>query len=202
MPLPAQVAVILPFPEHFKPVERARSTIIRGSIASLKGAGQFERYLPLLTGPYRENVLGAPAGTWLALDVALAHYRACDLLALSEDEAAKIGRAVFERVGATLFGTALRLGKSAGVTPWTVLEHLQRFWERGYDGGAVRVMRLGPKEARIDMARCALANNAFYRHAIVGLVGGVVELFCRRAFITVPHAIREVDAMSLRVQWV
>jgi hypothetical protein len=194
--------VLLPFPDPITPLQRVKSTLIQGSIASIKAVGLFERYESSLTGPWRDSVLGALAGTWLPLDVALAHYRACDAMALSAAQAAAVGRGVFDRVGPTFFGTVLRLGKSAGITPWPVLAQIQRFWDRGYDGGAIRVTELGPKDARLDLVACPIANSAFYRSGVSGMVTAVIETFSRKAVVKEPESSREADSMSLRAQWV
>jgi hypothetical protein len=202
MPLRAHAQVLLPFPDPVTRLQRVKSTLIQGSIASIKAAGCFEKYEASLADAWRERVLGAVAGTWLPLEVALAHYQACDAMVLSQPEAAAIGRGVFDRVGPTFFGTVLRLGKSAGITPWPILAQIQRFWDRGYDGGAIRVTELGPKDARLDLIACPIANSAFYRSGVSGLLTAVIETFSRRAIVKEPDSIHEADSMSLRAQWV
>ena len=53
------------------------------------------------------------------------------------------------QVQATFLGTLAKMGRSAGVTPWTGLVHFQRLWDRVLDGGGVAVYRVGPKDARV-----------------------------------------------------
>jgi hypothetical protein len=192
--------VLLPFPASAAPVRHARSTILLGSIASLRKAGHFEAYSSALSPAHREALLQAVAGTWIPLDVALAHYRACASLGLTADAEAELGSSTFAQAG-SIFGTIMRLGKSAGVTPWTVLPQFQRFWDRGYDGGGIRVLRLGPKEARMDLIQCPLADIRYYRNACRGLAGTVLQLFCQRLYAQEIPSMRAQGSMALRAQW-
>jgi hypothetical protein len=193
--------IVLPFPTTVAPVRHARSTILLGSIAALRQAGHFERYSAALAPEHKSELLHAVAGTWIAVEVARSHYRACESLGLSPEEEVELGRVTFERTGDTMFGTVLRLAKGAGVTPWTLLPHLQRFWQRGYDGGGLSVWRLGPKESRIELAQCSLSDARYFRNAVRGLFGTVVQLFCTRAYMQEIPAARKPGCMALRAQW-
>ena len=75
--------------------------------------------------------------------------------------------------------------RRGGINPWTLLPHFQRFWLRGMDGGAVRVLRLGPKDARIDVVECPLFKSKYFREACCGLTR--VSL-CRK--LRVPQVLR------------
>lgn len=192
---------VLAFPIPCPPVRHARSTILLGSMASLREAGHFETYVAALEAEHRDPLLQTVAGVWLPVEVARAHYRACEALSLSTEAEFELGRVVFKKTGDTMFGTVIRLAKGAGVTPWTLLPHLNRFWERGYDGGGIRVQKLGPKEARIELVHCSLADSRYFRNAVRGLFGAVIQLFCSRAYIQELPGPRQAGAMALRAQW-
>jgi hypothetical protein len=192
--------LLLPFPANGAPVRHARSTILLGSIASLRNAGHFEAYSAALSSAHREALLEAVAGTWIPLEVALAHYRACAALGLTADAEAELGSSTFGQAG-SIFGTIMRLGKGAGVTPWTVLPQFQRFWDRGYDGGGLRVLRLGPKEARVDLIQCPLADIRYYRNACRGLAVTVLQLFCQRLYAQEIPSMYPRGSMAVRAQW-
>lgn len=170
------------------------------SIAVVRGSGRFDEYVAQLSPEMREPLLEAVAGTWIPMNVALAHYVACDALAFSTEQAVANGRATFDRTSGTLLGTMIRMAREAGVTPWTVFPHFQRFWERGYDGGGVSVVKTGPKEARIELVQVPLLASRYYRGALRGLVTAVVELFCRRAFLA-ERAGPTHSGIALRAQW-
>jgi hypothetical protein len=170
-------------------------------MASLRQAGHFDGYAAAIPEEHRDQLLQAVAGTWVPIDIAQSHYRACESLALSSETEVELGKSVFDRTGDTMFGTVIRLAKSTGATPWTLLPQLQRFWERGYDGGGIRVAKLGPKEVRIEVVQCALADSRYFRNAVRGLFGAVVQLFCSRVHVHEVSGQRLAGTFTVRAQW-
>jgi hypothetical protein len=192
--------VILPFPANTHPVRGIRTTVIVGSFAVLRERGLFDAYAAALSPESRENLVHVVAGTWIPLELALAHYAACDSLALAPDTIAQMGRGVFDRIRGTLLGTAVRMARQAGVTPWTVLPHLQRFWDRAYQGGGLSVTKLGPKEGRGDVIQARICESIYFRHALRGLLAGVLELFCRKAYVSL-LPVQASASVSYQMQW-
>jgi hypothetical protein len=82
-----------------------------------------------------------------------------------------------------------------------VLPQFQRFLDRGYDGGGIRVMRLGPKDARLDLVQCAIAESPYFRYALRGVVAAVLQMFCGRVYVQEHQGARAPASMSLRAQW-
>jgi hypothetical protein len=200
--VPPRSEVVLAFPEPIKPLGKVRSTFVIGSIDTMKGAGQYEAYVAHLAAEHRDALLGAVPATWLPVDVATAHYRACNALGLAPSEAARRGGAALERLGGLVYGTALQMAKQAGATPWTVLPALQRFWSRAYDGGGIAVYKVGPKDARVDLVSCGLCQVPYYRHALAGLLQGLIALFCGTLYFQeAPRQPAGPDSVSYRAQW-
>ncbi len=193
--------VVLAFPSGATATRAVRSTVLLGSIATLREAGYYDAWAAALEPEHRDAILHAVAGVWLPLDTALAYYTACDALHLSSDAVAKLGGATFQRIRGTLLGTVLRMANGAGVTPWTVMPHLQRFWDRAYQGGAIQVTKEGPKDSRLHVERCPLAEHHYYRHALRGLTSCVLGLFCQRVFVH-EVGVRPYGTLSLHAQWV
>jgi len=193
---------VLAFPARVNPVRNVRSTLLMGTMATFKSAGHFEAYCSAIPPAHRDVLLRAVAGIWIPVDTAMAHYVACDSLNLSADEEAKLGGATFERVRGTLLGTMLQMANGVGVTPWTVLGQLQRFWYRAYDGAALQVVRLGPKEARLDLVQCPFADTHYHRNALRGLFRAVLRLFCQQAYVQERKGHRAPGTYSVRAQWV
>jgi hypothetical protein len=170
------------------------------SRASVHGAGHGDRYEAALDAAARDAVaeIGV-VGVWLPLNIALAHYRACDSLGLGANAIAAIGRSTNDKVKGSVYGTFIRAFKEAGLTPWAVIPQFQRFWDRTYEGGCLRVTKLGPKEARVDVINCALCQSHYWRHALRGLSCGLIELVCSRAYAT--ELVNSPDSLSYRYQW-
>lgn len=198
---PPSVETLLPFPASIHPLRAARSTILVGSIAVIRESGRFDAYRALLPKEFHGALFEAIAGTWTPAEAAVAHYKTCDLLDFSPEEQVANGRRTFDRTGAVFFGTMMRMAKGAGVTPWTFLPHLQRFYERGYDGGGVAVFRAGPKESQIVLVESGICESRYYRAALRGLLGAMVEMFCSKAYLVELRPPRGPSSMSVRVQW-
>ncbi len=175
---------------------------MQGGIASLKGNGQYERYVTLVAPAVRAEIEGAVAGMWIPVDTAVAHYLACDHLGLSSESAAQLGRGTFERTKGMLLGTAIGIAKGAGVTPWSLAPHLQRIWFRGLDGSGVQAVKVGPKEMRLSVVACPLLKSHYFRAALRGLVGGLFELFSQKVYAHEVPGTGAETAIALRVQWV
>jgi hypothetical protein len=141
------------------------------------------------------------AGAWIPIDIALSHYRACEGLNLAPEQQVANGRHTFDKTRGTLMGTLVRMAKAGGMTPWTVYPHFQRFWLRGYDGGGIRVTRIGPKEARLELVAFPLNDSRYYRHALRGLVMAVTELFCTKSYMIEKTTGRAPGTVSYRLQW-
>ncbi len=192
---------ILPMPSPIVTARHARSTVLLGSLAGVRAGGRIDEYSNRLTPTQREVLLNMVAGAWVPMEIAYAHYEACEALGYSPDQQVANGRATFDRTSGTLLGTVIRMAKEAGVSPWNVLPHFQRFWERGYDGGGIQVVKVGPKEARVDVVQVRLCDLRYYRNALRGLVTGVVELFCQKAYVHERQGPRPPSSSSMRVQW-
>ena len=67
-------------------VTRVRSTLLQSSLNSLRTHAYYDRYLAVVDPSYREVILGSLAPEWLPMEVAEAHYRACDALQLTTEE--------------------------------------------------------------------------------------------------------------------
>ncbi len=192
--------LILPFPAVRRPCDHARSTVLIGSLDAVRATGRFDAYVAALPREHHEALLRAVAGTWVPISVAIAHYTACDALGYSPDQELKNGRFTFDRAGTTIFGTVMKLAKGAGVTPWTLLTQMQRFWGRGYDGGEIAIYRLGPKEGRIEVVNVPLLDRRYYRNALRGILLSAMEMFCSKAYVTERPG-RLPSTVTYRVQW-
>jgi hypothetical protein len=194
--------VLLALPHPMPPVRNVRSTLMLGGLASLEAGGFMDAYAAAAPIEVRTAIQTSVAGMWIPLETALAHYMTCDRIGISSDSAAKLGRSTFARTKGLLLGTAIGIAKTAGVTPWSLMPYLQRFWQRGIDGGGVQALRLGPKEAQLDLIACPLFRSHYFRGALRGLTTNLFELVCRKAYF---HERRVDDpnmAISFRVQWV
>jgi hypothetical protein len=179
---PRNCEVLLPFPERVVPLSRVRSTIVLASMSDIKTDGFYDDYVKRLAPGHKDALLDLVAGMWMPAELAAAHYSACDALHFTAADQTLRGRRAADRVGGSIFGTAIRAAREAGATPWTIFAQLPRFWSRAYDGGGLAVYRTGPKDARIDLLEIALCDIPYYRRALAGWMAGTLDLFCERLY--------------------
>jgi hypothetical protein len=185
-----------------EPVRFVRSTLIAASLLGIKSRGHLERYLRHLPRELHDTILPAVAGTWMPLDVGIAHYRAAEALELTIDEQLGMGRDVAERIQNSLLGTLVRVARGAGVTPWTGLEYSPKLWARVLQGGSMAVYRLGPKEARIECHGAPeLASIGYFRNGFRGMFAGSGELFCNKLYVHDLQAFAVKRVIGFRVAW-
>ncbi len=203
MPVGETETVIVPFAaprDQLPPADGYRSTWLMSSLQALRDRGHLDAYFKALPPDLHDTMRSLVVGVWVPLSLARAHYEACDRLQLGTAEQIALGRAVSDRAQGAMLGTVVRMARSAGVTPWTVLPQYRRLFERGVRGGGISVVKLGPKEARIDIVGCELFEIHYFRVAFRGVLQGIAGLFCRVSFIHDVPTAAPSDA-SYRFQW-
>ena len=122
-----------------------RGTVIVSSLLGLRDGGHFDAYLPKLTPLHRDAIPQVVAGEWVPIELAMAHYRACDALGLP-------------------------------------------------------VVKLGPKEARVEVVALPVLGIPWSRHGWRGLFTANMERFCERCYATEVGA--SSTSVAYRLMWV
>jgi hypothetical protein len=195
---------IVPFKvprEHVPMGTEFRVIWIQASIELLRENGLFERYLANLPKELHQPLVGSIAGTWLPAAMCNAHYAACDALGVSTMQQVALGRAVAHRLKKTIFSVVFRAAKEAGVTPWTVLKQVPANWEREWRGGAIGIFKIGPKDARVEIVGFSGAPIAYCRNGLRGVLMGLCELVCTKAYATEIPSLCTATTIGFRVAW-
>ncbi|HTV25670.1 MAG TPA: hypothetical protein VMG12_43540 [Polyangiaceae bacterium] len=195
--------LFLDFPKPLEVVTAMRSTQLTSSLTALRAFGLFERYDALQTSPHRQKILNVVAGEWLPLEVALAHYQACDAIGLSEDEQIAIGKAVSRPLHETFLGLIVKAARGVGMTPWVLLAKGNMMQHRLCKGGGIRISKLGPKAARIELAGAPQMTIPYVRYGLVGLYTGAVELLASNVTTRIVRS-ESADPgrlLVLRIDW-
>jgi hypothetical protein len=172
------------------------------SLQSLRSHGLFERYASLLEPRFGELLTLGTAGIWLPMDWAMAHYRACDALLLPMRDQVELGRGVADKVQGPWLNVLFKGIRGAGVTPWAVLKHMPRLWDRVYQGGAGACVRqLGPKEAEAELAGLPMLSISYFRTAYRGAFLAGLEPICAKLFVN-EVGVRLDTAATYRISWV
>lgn len=181
-------------------VTAVRGSVILASLHALRQLDLFDSYRACLPEPQAKDVLGVTAGAWLTLDLAHAHYRACDQLQLTPSLQYEVGLCAGRRAIGTMLGTAMRLSRLAGATPWTLIKGGDRIWNRAYEGGGMRIFRGGESDALIEAHKNSLmVELEFCRNSFRGFCVALYGLVSERMSVRVLSVGR--DEVRYRAVW-
>jgi hypothetical protein len=196
--------VIVPFPtprEQIPAVRRIRSGLLCSSFQAIRAQGLEAAYFEKLPRERHERIITLTAAEWIDPELAFAHYEALEALAIPPSQIEENGRTVAQQLQRGFLSVALRLAVESGVTPWSVLERFPKLWERYFDGSAIAVWKLGPKEARTQVVGFPLARIGYIRIGVGGIIRGVLELVCKRAYVLPVRAQCDATTLTYRISW-
>lgn len=168
----------------------------------LRSLGWEERYLAGLPKALHDVIPQLVAGTWVPIDLGLAHYRACDAMTLTANEIREMGEQVSLRTQRTFIGTLGKVVAGAGATPWTLCLNAHRIWGRIFDGGDHAVYGAGPKEALVLIVGCPLFEVAYFRLALRHYYRALFGLLARTVYAREEPKYAPKEGLALRFSWV
>jgi hypothetical protein len=152
---------------HGPTVSHIRGIVLLKSVENLRHSGLFERYAAELDPAYRAQIELALAASWLPLELAEAHYAACDRMRLSDAEIERLGSLMAERMSSALFSILLKMTRQAGMeSMWSALKQNDRIWDRMYRGGQVTIIQTGPKDLIMENRGIPLAQSRHWRFGL------------------------------------
>ena len=170
--------------DRIRPVTHVRSSSLVEAQGLLRAGGKIEAYEAALAPDARSDVLGVIPGAWIPVETALAHHRAIDCLRLGPSEQIALATSSGAKMNGALTGTILRMSREVGITPWTLMPHSQRIWDRMCRGGDISVERVGPKEAIVRMFGLPLFSTSYFRVAIRHVLQSGMSPWCTRGYVT------------------
>jgi hypothetical protein len=184
------------------PVTHFRST---GTVAALRILGERglrARYQEHLDPAHRRTITEMVPAEWVPAEAIVAHFRAVDRLGLSTSELLDLGTSAGEGVVRFQTSTLLRMTRELGVTPWPILRHAHRMWDRMCRGGDVTIERVGPKEVLTTLHHglIPLSSSAYFRTMLRGVFQAGLSLWCTRCYVT--DAPAPSTSLAFREAWV
>lgn len=167
--------IVIPHEREIQPCTAVRNVVIQSSIAQLQDAGYYQRYLTLIDPELLADLTSSFAPGWTPIDLALAHYEACDKLGLSQEEQSNLGQRIGTRLQETALVSAAKRSRGANFDLWTATGQLHRMWARLYQGGSAQVVKLGPKDKLVELRAFALSRYRYYRNAQLAGIGAAYE---------------------------
>jgi hypothetical protein len=197
-----EVIVPLAFPRgQARNLARVRSTLITASLVAIRQMGWEERYYQALPPNKHDDLRSLVAGSWSSIELATAHYTACDKMGLTPAEMISIGEDVSQRTQKSFVATLARASIEAGASPWILFGTARRVWDRIFDGCDIAVYKVGPKEAYVEVVNCPLLALPYFRAAFRAYFRTVVALLSKVVYTNEMTAYGTDSDAVFRFSW-
>jgi hypothetical protein len=162
-------------------VTHIRGTLLVNSVTNLKLVGLYDTYAALLAPTDRERITTAIAASWQPVEVASAHYAACDQLD-RDDLNKRAGEMMATQLANTFLASAIRTSRAAGVQcMWSLLQQYGRLYNRLFRGGGVTLLQLGPKDVVVESHGFPMARSRYFATALLAYSQALATTFAGKA---------------------
>jgi hypothetical protein len=194
--------IVTPHDPNAGPVTAIRNVVIQSSLAELKAHGHYERYTPLIAPDALEQLTANVGPGWVALQLALLHYEACDKLGLSPEQFSELGAGVGDRVQDTVLVSSAKKERPDNTDPWQFEGQLHRMWPRVFQGGSVQVVKLNAKCKLLEERGFVLTRYHYYRQAhLAALRAAHTALGTSVSLLKVDSYDALRDELVVRIAW-
>lgn len=162
--------IVIPHSADARPVTAVKHVQLHMSLAQLKQSGFYERYVQLVDPEVLKQLQGGLAMAWTPVELALAHYQACENMMLANEELGALGKSVGARIAETTLVVSAKATREGGVDLWKELDSVHRMWARLNQGGSAQVTKLGPTELLLELRGFKLPRFRYYRQAQVTFI--------------------------------
>lgn len=194
--------IIIPHEREVRPTTAVKYALLHSSLKKLEELGFLHRYMQLADPQVVEQVRSGLPSAWAAIELAHAHYGACDELALSADELSRIGWWVGDSVQATMLVSTAKKTRAADFEVWSAVGQLHRMWARLYQGGSVQVVKLGPKKKLLEIKGFTLNRHRYFRHAqLAALAATYAAVGNQVDSVKIVHYHGATDELQIGISW-
>jgi hypothetical protein len=194
--------IIFPHVADIRPCRAVRNVVIQSSLAMLQEEGHYEQYLKHIDPQKLEELRSSFAPGWTPIALARAHYQACDDLGLTQDEIARLGQRIGDKLHETMLVHSAKRNPDADFDLWEATGALYRTYARTYEGGSLQVIKLGPKDKLLEFKAFSLSRSRYYRIAQLHGIGSSYQSFgVRLETLKVVSYNPTGDEMTFRFTW-
>jgi hypothetical protein len=198
-----EVIVPLSGPRNAIPdATHVRGTVLIASQRAMKARNVWDAYQAAIEPRFREELSIVLASTWVPMDVAVAHYQACERLGFDPSVIQEIGRETGRIIYSATIAVVMKLSNQFGTTPLAILRNLDRFRVRTWQGGAFEVKQLGPKEAELLWFGQPCGAVYYFREGFGAFLCGTFEPLCRTSYYRLMPPPPGSRAIAYRLSWV
>lgn len=181
--------ILIPHDRSRGELRAVRRMLVQSSIAELKLIDCYERYCAHIEQESLREITEQIGPGWLSVELAMAHYRACDAAGIDDAQLEHLGATAGEKLARTLTVTASG-GPEGARSPWSLVGAFARLGKRIYDGGSIQYVKLGPSELLIENIGNPLFSIRYYRVAHLA--------FMRSSFATLGANVVEAKITNFR----
>jgi hypothetical protein len=188
---------------EIRPVSAVRGMWICTTQQIYRQRDLFERYVAALPAALRTRLPSTLATEWVPADVVIAHQIASDSLGLSEEECELLGYEAAERtLRPSLAALLVRAAAALSSSPWTVLGQAHRLWTAAARGGGVRVVRLGDREAQLEIVGFGpFVPTRYARQSLRGILRAALTPFANQVLVHEEGRLFVQDNVGYRLTW-
>lgn len=157
--------IIIPHAADARPVTAIKHVALTMSLTQLQESGYYERYVQLIDPEVLKQLHSGLAMAWTPVELALAHYQACENMMLTNEQLAALGKGVGTRISETSLVVSSKASREGGADLWKELDSVHRMWARLNQGGSAQVTKLGPNEMLLELRGFKLPRFRYYRQA-------------------------------------
>jgi hypothetical protein len=194
--------IVAPHTEPTQPVSEVKNVLLQASLQQLHVTGLHQRYLAHVDPGVPEQISTILAMSWAPVELAVAHYRACDALTLGNDVLGDLGARVGERMQETLLVSSAKKVPTGVSDVWASFGALHRMWPRHYRGGSVQVAKLSEYEMELELREFVLTTFRYFRQAQLAAIAKAFEAIgAHEPVVKVVQYSGARDELTLRITW-
>ncbi|HEY6876619.1 MAG TPA: hypothetical protein VI299_01320 [Polyangiales bacterium] len=162
--------VLIPHQQPLAQATQIRSTVLQSSLATLRARGHYDDWYGRVDPAVRSEIVESIAPSWMPIQIAIAHYAACEAMTLPMSERMAIGEAVGDRIQGSFMVTLMKSARAAGLNPMILLGQFDRLYARLFQGGSVQLTQTGPKDVDMEIRGLPLCKFVHFRTGFTGVV--------------------------------
>jgi hypothetical protein len=194
--------ILFPHEREIRPVTAVKNVLLQSSLVQLERIGLYERYSARVAPEVVAEIRAGLASGWSPVELAHAHYGACDAMALSAAELAQLGKSVGDKLQETSLISAAKKTRDIRHDGWSETGALHRMWARLYQGGSVQVVKVGPTDKIIELRSFGLTTYRYVRHASLAVFGAANAAIGTKLQSARIVSYREArDELQIRLTW-
>jgi hypothetical protein len=193
---------VVPLPAAIEPIRSVRGTLLVTSRSQIRAFGRYDDYERKLRPETRHYLDGLIASSWVPLEIVHDHLAAIDSLDLGEDVILKGATGVATKLHGIFLSTFVRTVRASGVGPLAGAPVIIKIWARIFEGGAIGLQQLGPKDSRLAIRGNVLLRHRYHRIAIRNHYKMGIEVFTRLAYVREESCDADRGALDLAASWV